>query len=666
MADVVNLDIEVKCVNTIRTLSMDAVQKAKSGHPGTPMALAALAHVLYTRVLRHDPAHPDWYNRDRLVLSAGHASMLLYSTLHLTGYDVSLDDIKNFRQWDSKTPGHPEVRHTPGVEVTTGPLGQGFANAVGMAIAEEHLRDVCGSDVVNHNIYVICSDGDLMEGISYEAASLAGHNKLSRLIAIYDDNKITIDGSTDLSFSEDVASRFRSQGWNVIEAGEIAEDLDELENVLLQAKSQTNAPTIIILRSHIGYPSPQFTDTSAAHGSPLGEDEVAMTKAVMGMSPETFFVDDDVVNFYKEKSDRYTQEAVQSAQVMKEKAQSSPLIADLLHRAPSALDHTVPLTTYLEGVSSSTAPDVNEEIATRVSCAQILSSLTGRIPSLVGGSADLTGNTGTKLSTADIFHPTQRGGRQIHFGIREHSMAASAVSMALSYNLRPFVGTFFVFADYMRPSIRLAALTKAPVLFIFSHDSIGVGEDGPTHQPIEHLASLRAIPGLNVVRPADGYETAAAIEDHLLTSDGPTALILTRQNIPTLSTSADNARVGIETGAYAINNVADPDVVLVGTGSEVHLCANASDQLLSEGIKARIISMPNPTRYLQSGHNDLLPVGVPVISIEAASTFGWSAIADTNIGIDRFGASAPGAQVYEHLGITTQAVVAQARKVTSS
>jgi transketolase len=662
--DISSSDIETKCVNTIRTLAMDAVQKANSGHSGTAMALAPLAHVLYTRILRHDPSNPDWYNRDRFVLSAGHASMLLYSTLHLTGYDVSLDDIKEFRQWGSKTPGHPEVHHTQGVEVTTGPLGQGFAHAVGMAMAEEYLRATLSEDVIDHNIYVLCSDGDLMEGISYEAASLAGHNKLSKLIAIYDDNKITIDGSTDLTFSEDVASRFRSQGWNVIEAGEISEDLDELENVLNQAKAQSTAPTIIILRSHIGYPSPQFTDTSAAHGALTNADDLTATKAAMDMPADAFEISSDVRDFYTSVKDRFASE---SSQWTKDHA-GSDTIASVLNGTNSnvaALAQGALADYFADEAGNISAPEAGDSIATRVSCSTILSTFANSFSSVLGGSADLTGNTGTKLSAGNIFHPTQRDGRQIHFGIREHAMAAAANGMALSYNLRPFVGTFFVFADYMRPSIRLAAITGAPVLFVFSHDSIGVGEDGPTHQPIEQLASLRAMPGLNVVRPADGFETAAAIEDHYAQGNGPTALILTRQNVPTLSASADGARQGITTGAYEINDEPNPDVVLVGTGSEVHLCADASDELKKAGINARVVSMPNMTRFLQSEDRTLLPSGVPVVSIEAASTFGWSAISDVAVGIDRFGASAPASDVFTHLGITTSAVVDAAKKIVS-
>lgn len=660
-------DIEQKCVNTIRALSMDAVQAANSGHSGTPMALAPIAHVLYTRILRHNPQDPTWFNRDRFVLSAGHASMLLYSTLHLNGYDISLDDIKKFRQWDSKTPGHPEVHHTPGVEVTTGPLGQGFANAVGMALAEEYLRATYGSEIIDHNIFVLCSDGDLMEGISYEAASIAGHNKLSRLIAIYDDNKITIDGSTDLSFSEDVASRFKAQGWNVIVAGEISEDLDAIESAINEAKTNTNSPSIIIVRSHIGFPSPKFTDTSKAHGALTDVDDLRETKNIMGMSADPFTISDDVKDFYTSRQDRFVTES----QAWNAKAQKDTKISSLLDGTSADVEGMSKLGLedyFIDKSGKKAAPQTGDQIATRVTCSDVLSAVADKFPSLIGGSADLTGNTGTKVNGVDIFSPENRLGRQIHFGIREHAMAAAANGMAISYNLRPFVGTFFVFADYMRPSIRLAAISQAPVLFVFSHDSIGVGEDGPTHQPIEQLASLRAMPGLNVVRPADAYETTAAIEYHLTNAQGPTALILTRQNVPTLETTKEMAREGVMRGAYAVNNEPNPDIVLASTGSEVHLCVDAIKLLAEKNIRARVVSIPCMERMVAMNESErklLFGNGVPVISVEAGATFGWSAIADESIGIDRFGASAPANVIFGKLGITTQVIVETASKIAS-
>jgi len=655
-------EIESKCVNTIRALAMDAVAKANSGHTGTPMALAPIAHVLFTRILRYNPQDPTWYNRDRFILSAGHASMLMYGTLHLAGFEVSLEDIKQFRQLDSKTPGHPEVHHTPGVEVTTGPLGQGFANAVGMAIAQKYISNKIDENYLDHKIYVLCSDGDLMEGVSYEAASLAGHNKLSNLIAIYDDNKITIDGKTDLTFSEDVAARFRSQGWNVIQAGEISEDLDEIEASIKQAQACEDAPSIIIVNSHIGFPSPGFTDTSKAHGALTDKSDLEATKEIMGFAGKEFSVDSDVLDFYRESQNenieqynKWIQETKSNDKVQSLIAGTSKAVVDLSNGE-------------LRDYFTSPTPNTGDEIATRVSCSEILSTISNDFDSLIGGSADLTGNTGTKLENGSPFSSTSNAGNQIYFGIREHAMAAAANGMALGYNLRPFVGTFFVFADYMRPSLRIAAISKAPVLFVFSHDSIGVGEDGPTHQPIEQLASLRAMPGLKVVRPADAYETAAAIELHVTNADGPTALILTRQNVPVLENTDKLARSGVSVGAYTLVDEQSPDVILTSTGSEVHLCVDAAKELLAKSIKAKVVSIPCMDNFLgqsEAIRNDIFNVGVPVLSIEAGATFGWSAIADQSIGIDRFGASAPAGEVFNKLGITSNALVDAATKLVS-
>ncbi|MFN8015054.1 MAG: transketolase [Acidimicrobiia bacterium] len=654
-------DIESKCVNTIRALAMDAVFKANSGHSGTPMALAPIAHVLYTRILKHNPSDPDWYDRDRFILSAGHASMLLYSILHLSGYDVSLEDIKDFRQLGSKTPGHPEYGHTAGVEVTTGPLGQGFAHAVGMAFAEKYLSNRFGKENIDHNIYVLCSDGDLMEGISYEAASIAGHNKLSNLIAIYDDNKITIDGSTDLSFSEDVENRFKAQGWNVIVAGEISEDLDEIEKTIKRAQQNDDAPTLIIVRSHIGFPSEKFINTSAAHGAITDAEDIANSKNLMQLPNEAFNIDSDVKDFYASVNGR----CEETYNDWISRNSSNTELNNVISGSDKALIDLSEqdLSKYFDG----SEPNAGDEVATRVSCSQILSTISKTNDSLIGGSADLTGNTGTKVSGFESFSSSSAG-RQIFFGIREHSMAAIANGMALGYNLRPFVGTFFVFADYMRPSIRLAALTKARVLFVFSHDSIGVGEDGPTHQPIEQLASLRAMPGINVIRPADGYETAAAIEHHLLNSDGPTALVLTRQNIPTLSSSKENARNAMNTGAYEVSNVSNPDVILISSGSEVHLCVEASEKLKDVSINARVISVPCMEKLLDQNEttlNNLFPSGVPVLAVEAASAFGWKTIANDVISMNSFGTSAPAKDVFAHFGITSQNIYETAKKLAN-
>ena len=657
-------NIEAKCVNTIRALALDMVEKAKSGHQGTAMALAPLAHVLYTRVLRHDPTKPKTFNRDRLVLSAGHASALLYSALHLSGYEISLDDLKEFRQWNSLTPGHPELNHTPGVEVTTGPLGQGFANAVGMAMAEKNLQARFGKELIDHNIFVICGDGDLMEGISYEAASIAGHNKLDNLIAIYDDNSITIDGGTDLTFSDNVAARFRAQNWNVIEAGAISEDLDALESAINEAKVNVGSPTIIIMQTECGFPSPKLTGSHLAHGNPFDADEIKATKEAMGSSTEDFSVDEDVYEFYqnavKHQSEKLFDHALNAAAKMDKDLAS---IVSESNASIAALSKA-----ELEDYFAD-APKVGDQLATRVACASVLSKVAETLPSMIGGSADLTGNTGTKISSFTPFSPANYAGQQVHFGIREHVMGAIAVGMCAGYGLRSFTGTFFVFSDYMKPSIRLAALNSLPVLFVFSHDSIGVGEDGPTHQPIEHLAALRAMPNTNVVRPADAYETAAAIENHFLEADGPTVLITSRQNLPVLEGTKDHARANIASGAYALNDEDEPQITLVGTGSETHLCVEAAETLSKEhNIKVRVVSMLSMSNFLNLSKDDqqsILGRNVPVLSIEAASTFGWSAIADDCIGIDRFGASAPASTIFENLNISTKEVVSRALKLIS-
>lgn len=665
--------IDAKCVNTIRALSLDCVEKAKSGHQGTAMALAPLAHVLYTRVLRHDPHKPKTFNRDRLVLSAGHASALLYSTLHLCGYEITLDDLKEFRQSDSLTPGHPEFNHTDGVEVTTGPLGQGFANAVGMAMAEKNLQARFGNELIDHNIFVICGDGDLMEGVSYEAASFAGHNKLDNLIVIYDDNKITIDGKTDLTFSEDVAKRFASQGWNVIEPGEISEDLDAIESVINEAKVNTGAPTIIILPTECGFPSPKLTGSHLAHGNPFDSQEIIATKQAMGSSTDSFVVDKDVYEFYENavahQSEKLFDHALNVATQIKEGSSNSFKVKELT----SIISGN---NSGVQGLSKSDLqeyfndkPKISDQIATRVSCANVLSKIGEVLPSLIGGSADLTGNTGTKINGFEPFSPNNFSGRQIHFGIREHAMAAIAVGMCAGYGLHTFTGTFFVFSDYMRPSIRLAALSNIPVLFVFSHDSIGVGEDGPTHQPVEQLASLRAMPNLNVVRPADAFETAAAIENHFLNPNGPTVLVTSRQNVEVLENTQTRSRSGILKGGYTLNDCDNPDITLVGSGSETQLCVQAAEELMREHkVKARVVSMISMNSFLKLSKDEqqnILGRDIPILSIEAASTFGWSTIADDSIGIDRFGASAPAGTIYEKLNISTKELVSRALKLTS-
>lgn len=639
--------LDAQAIAVIRGMAMDAPFHAKSGHQGTAMALAPLAHTLYSRIMCHDPADPKWPNRDRFILSAGHASILQYTLLWLNGYGVEVDDLRAFRQLGSITPGHPEVGHTAGVEVTTGPLGQGFANAVGMAIAEEHLRATLGEAVIDHHVFVIAGDGCLMEGVSHEAASLAGHLGLERLICIFDDNKITIDGATDLTCTDDVAGRFRSYGWNVIEAGPISEDCDALEAVINRAKESKGAPTLIVLPTRIGFPSPDFTDKHAAHGNPFVAEHISRTKTVLGIPDEPFHAPQNLVSAYRSY-------AANRCRSTRESWATSGAPARLAGHGTSGL--SARLASVLPRFESSESP------ATRVAIQKVLAAATDVLPNIVAGAADLTGNTGAKLSPDRAFSRTDRAGRQIYFGVREHAMGAVANGIALHGNLVPVVGTFFVFADYMRPAVRLAALSKAKVVFVFSHDSVGVGEDGPTHQPVEHLASLRVIPGLQVIRPADGNETAAAMIA-ALDYDGPTALVLSRQNLPIVTDGRAVAR-----GAGIVSDAPAPRVVLVGTGSEVSLCVAASKELATAGIAARVVSMPCQSTFLAQDaafRESVLPSGVPVVTVEAGSTFGWAAIADRAIGIDEFGASAPGAVALEHFGMSVSNVVQVASELTS-
>ena len=639
-------EIDGKAIALIRGLAMDAPLYAKSGHQGTAMALAPLAHVLYSRVLRHAPQDSGWKNRDRFILSNGHASILQYALLYLNGYGLEIGDIKAFRQWESQTPGHPEVGHTNGVEVTTGPLGQGFANAVGMAIAERNLRERFGADVMDHHTYVLAGDGCFMEGVSHEAASLAGHLGLDRLVCIFDNNGITIDGSTTLTCSDDVAKRFSSYGWNVIHAGEIGEDLDALEKMLNTARSHVGQPTLCILKTHIGYPSPDFTDVHEAHGNPFNAEHVSKTKAVMGIPDEPFWAPSEVVSLYR---------------------------AHALNRGSAFLSAYDTAIAHAEGKQgfeqcwvepsgdaiSSSMPTfaADSTLATRQAIQQCIEASAPVLPGLLIGSADLTGNTGVKVKSVGAQSKHLPTGQQVYFGIREHAMGAAMVGMALHGGTVPVGGTFFVFADYMRPAIRLAALSKARVIFVFTHDSVGVGEDGPTHQPIEHLASLRVIPGLQVIRPADSNETKVAWEC-ALTHDGPTALVLSRQSLP-MTTDGDAVRFGAET----ISATPNPDLILVGTGSEVSVCVGAAKLLSESGTKVNVVSMPSFDRFEQQPaqyRTTVFPPNVPVVSVEAGVTFGWSQYADVSVGIDRFGASAPGSTVLKNLGISAENVAEQA------
>ena len=571
--------------------------------------------------------------------------------LYLNGYGLELEDIKAFRQWDSQTPGHPEVGHTNGVEVTTGPLGQGFANAVGMAIAERNLRERFGSDLMDHHTYVLAGDGCFMEGISHEAASLAGHLGLDRLICVFDDNGITIDGSTSLTCSDDVAKRFASYGWNVINAGEIGEDLDALESMLVTARKHTGQPTLCILKTHIGFPSPDFTDVHEAHGNPFTADHVATTKARMGIPNEPFWAPSDLVSQLR--------------------AHATTRGAELLSAYDTTVAHaegkhgfdqcwSLPDADVVASLMPTFAPD--STLATRQAIQQCIEASVSALPGLIIGSADLTGNTGVKVKSVGAQSKQLPTGQQVYFGIREHAMGAAMVGMALHGGTIPVGGTFFVFADYMRPAIRLAALSKARVIFVFTHDSVGVGEDGPTHQPVEHLASLRVIPGLQVIRPADSNETKVAWEC-ALTYDGPTALVLSRQSLP-ITTDGDAVRYGAET----VVETSNPQVVLVGTGSEVSVCVAAAKLLQASGVNANVVSMPSFDRFAQQAskyRQSVFPQNVPVLSVEAGVTFGWSQYADASVGIDRFGASAPGSTVMSKLGISNENVAERARELVN-
>lgn len=647
MANKLTAEQDQQAIALIRGIALDAPLKAKSGHQGTAMSLAPLAHVLYSRILKHDPSQPQWLNRDRFILSNGHASILQYALLYLGGWGLCLDDLKNFRQWDSATPGHPEVGHTVGVEVTTGPLGQGFANAVGMAIAESHLRSVHGLQAVDHHTYVIVGDGCLMEGVSHEAASLAGHLKLDHLVCVFDDNKITIDGSTDLTCSDDVPARFRSYGWNVIEAGEIAEDCDALESVLLAAKNHSGAPTMIVLRTHIGFPSPEMTDKHEAHGNPFTADLVTSVKKVMGIPDEPFWAPEDLVASYR------------SHVLSRGSASRIAWESSISPAAKKKLDDHHSTVDVKALAAALPVYDASTNLATRQAFQKVIEATDGVLPHVIAGAADLTGNTGAKLSATTGYSSSNPSGKQVYYGIREHAMGAAMVGMALHGGVIPVGGTFFVFADYMRPSIRLAALSGARCVFVFSHDSVGVGEDGPTHQPIEHLSSLRSIPGLQVIRPADPNETAHAWLT-AVAHNGPTAIILSRQNVPSITDGS-----AVHPGAAIIKKASSPVATIIGTGSEVGTALEASLLLESDGIAVNVVSLPSWERFLSlsaSEREAIIPTSLPRISVEAGSTFGWAAIATHSVGIDRFGASAPGNVVMEKLGISASNVATTVKR----
>jgi transketolase len=641
-------------INVIRGLAMDAPARAKSGHSGTAMALAPLAHVLFTRVMRHSPADPDWPDRDRFVLSCGHASILLYSMLYLTGYGLTLEDLKAFRTVGSRTPGHPERRHTPGVEVTTGPLGQGMGDGVGMGVAERVLRDRFGADVCDHHTFVLCSDGCLEEGISHEAASLAGHLGLGRLVYVYDDNHITIDGPTELAYNDDVPERFAAYGWDVQAIGEVANDTAALEAALRAAMANEDQPSMIVLRSHIGWPAPGIMDTAKAHGTPLDADEIRKTKEILGLPPdESFWVPDAVLDFYRR--------CIPRGEELRREWQARFDVSTVDRSAWDAAwsGHG------LEGWEAKLPSfETGQELATRRAVNSCLNATAPVIPGLLAGSADLTENTGMILEGADPQGKDTPGGRQLHYGIREHAMGAALTGMALHGGLLPVGGTFFTFSDYMRPAVRLAAMSRAHAIYVWTHDSIGVGEDGPTHEPIEHLASLRAMPGLAVIRPGDANECAQAWRC-AVDADGPVALILSRQDIPVLAETGGAAAEGLRRGGYVLRREQGPlDLVLVGTGSEVHLCLGAADALAAEGRSVRVVSLPC-WEWFEDQDEDyrasVLPGDVPTLSVEAGSSFGWDRYADDSVAIDTYGASGPSAAVMEHFGFTVENVAAAAR-----
>jgi transketolase len=659
-------DLTSLCINTIRALAIDAVEAAGSGHPGTPMALAPLGHVLFTEVMHHDPSDPAWPDRDRFVLSAGHASMLLYALLHLSGYDLPLDELRRFRRLGSRCPGHPERGLTPGVEVTTGPLGQGFANAVGLAIAERMLAERFnrpGHEIVDHRTFVVCSDGDLMEGVSSEAASLVGNLPLGKLIAFYDDNHISIEGSTDLAFCEQVGRRFEAYGWQVVRAGDV-NDLGGLSVAVDSALAEANRPSLLIVESVIGYGAPTKAGTAAAHGAPLGTDEARAAKRNLGWPyDEPFVVPDEVRELYAAAvRDRGRARHAEWRDRFAAYERDHPELATELQRVTLG---RLPL-----GWETS-VPSFDEDLATRSASGRVLNAVAASVPELVGGSADLAPSTDTYLEGSGDVSCRDFGGRNFHFGVREHAMGSILNGLCAHGGLRPFGATFLVFSDYMRPAIRMAALMRLPVLFVFTHDSIGLGEDGPTHQPVEHLTSLRAVPGLVVLRPADPNETAAAWEVALSRQDGPTALVLTRQRVPVLPPPGPGS---VARGAYV--RVDGTDVVIVATGSELHLGLTARDTLAAAGISARVVSMPSwelfDAQPLED-RDDVLPPGVPRLGVEAGRGLSWCRYTDDVVSVESFGASAPAADLFEHFGLTpenvarrAEALVARARRDAAS
>lgn len=654
-------------INTIRFLAVDAVQKAHSGHPGTPMGAAAMAYTLWDRFLKHNPRNPNWPDRDRFVLSSGHASMLLYALLYLTGYDLSLDDLKNFRQWGSKTPGHPEHGRTPGVEATTGPLGQGFANGVGMGIAERWLAEHynrLGHKIIDHYVYAMVSDGDMQEGVTSEAASLAGTLRLGKLIYLYDDNEIQIEGPTDRVFSENVADRFRSYNWQVLGPLD-GQDIAAVDAALREARAEAGRPSLIICKTIIGYGSP-LQDTAKVHGEPLGEENVRATKEALGWPQEPdFYVPDQVLSQMGKALQRGEEEEQEWQRRMEAYRATYP---DLARELDAQLRGQLPA--LWDADLASLFPPESDPIATRAASGQVLNSLVKRVHALAGGSADLAPSTKTILAGYGHLGWHEYWGHNMHFGVREHAMGAIVNGMALHGGVIPYAATFLVFSDYMRPPIRLAAMMGLHVLYVFTHDSIGLGEDGPTHQPIEQLMNLRAVPNLTVIRPADATETVEAWKAALTNTDGPTALVLTRQKLPVLDRTELASAAGLHAGAYVLweDGEGTPEVIIIGTGSEVYIALQAGKQLAEEEIRVRVVSMPSwelfdrqPAAYRDS----VLPPGLKAkVAVEAGIKLGWEHYLGREgavVGLESFGASAPGEVLFEKFGITTAQVVARAK-----
>lgn len=662
-------DVEQLSINTIRTLAIDAIENANSGHPGLPMGAAPMAYTLWTDFMNQNPKHSKWFNRDRFVLSAGHGSMLLYGLLHLSGYDVTIDDLKNFRQWDSRTPGHPEVHHTDGVEATTGPLGQGIAMSVGMAMAEAHLAatfNKADASIIDHHTYALISDGDLMEGISHETASLAGHLGLGKLITLYDSNDISLDGDLDRSFSDDTELRFKGYGWQVIRVDD-GNDVKALRNAIKEAKENTEQPTLIEVKTVIGFGSPNKSASSASHGAPLGLDEAKLTKEAYQWPHDDFHVPEEVYADFNEKIVKNGADAEDNWNQLfdsyKEKYPEDAKNLELAINGELPLDWNKELPSYQPG---------KDKLATRASSGEVLNAISSKVPNLFGGSADLAGSNKTSVKNQSDFSLGNYAGKNIWFGVREFAMAAALNGMALHGGLKVYAGTFFVFSDYLRPAVRLSAIMNLPVTFVFTHDSIAVGEDGPTHEPIEHLAAFRAMPGLSLIRPADGNETQAAWRLALESTNKPTALVLTRQGLPTLEGTNEHAYEGVKKGAYVVSKSEKdtPDALILATGSEVQLAVKAQAELKEKNIHVNVVSMPSWDRFNEQDvayQNKVIPPRVKSrLAIEMASPFGWERyVGDqgTILGIDTFGASAKGDKVIEEYGFTVDNVVKQVEKL---